>query len=270
MLKYLIYSQGIGICQYRIKSLGDMPYRRLPNTDSARLKAIKSALSKGQELPPFKLAFTQKTLQAIYSFLPGFEHTISIQKLSYSNQLYKSNDYQVCLRKARLFISHFIQVMNMAVVRGEIPSSTRTFYGIDVKDKNLPSLLTEKDVIHWGRKIIDGESARLLKGFAPITNPTIAVVKVWYEKFLDAYHSQKIILQRNRNNQEKIKMMRKQADQLIQNIWNEVEDYFSDLPDDIRREKCMEYGIVYFYRKNELKSLTRFLAEKTSTGNFLS
>lgn len=36
-----------------------MPYRRLPNTDAARLKALRNALTKGEEIPPFKLAFPQ-------------------------------------------------------------------------------------------------------------------------------------------------------------------------------------------------------------------
>ena len=42
-----------------------MPYRRLPNTDVARLRALRIAFEKGKELPPFQLAFSQTTLQKI-------------------------------------------------------------------------------------------------------------------------------------------------------------------------------------------------------------
>jgi len=50
---------------------------------------------------------------------------------------------------------------------------------------------------------------------------------------------------------EKNNELRKEADELIQNIWNEVEKYYSTLPAGIRREKCEEYGIIYYLRKGE-------------------
>jgi len=46
-----------------------MPYRRLPNTDSARIKALKAAYKKGKELPPFKLAFSQSTFVKVELFI---------------------------------------------------------------------------------------------------------------------------------------------------------------------------------------------------------
>jgi len=39
-----------------------MPYRRLPNTDAARVRALKTALDKGKEVPPHKLAYSAKTV----------------------------------------------------------------------------------------------------------------------------------------------------------------------------------------------------------------
>jgi hypothetical protein len=254
ILKIILYSQDDAtlLTVYQ-QSFLPMPYRRLPNTDSSRMKALRTALSKGKELPPFNLAFSQKTLQSLFSFLPSFEQAVSIQKQSLLNQAEKSIGYQQCIRKARLFISHFIQVMNMAIMRGELPANTRTYYVINEADKNLPPLLSEGDIIEWGKKMIDGETIRLRKGLTPITNPTIAVVKVRYEKFLEAHYAQKTVLLRTSQNQEKLTALRKQADNLIQVIWNEVEDHFRDLPDAMRREKTMDYGIAYVYRKNELK-----------------
>ena len=77
-----------------------MPYRRLPNTDTARLKALKTAYIIAKELPPFKLAFSQSTFQKIQSFLPLFEKNVSESKFTYANQVKRSKDYQLHLRKA--------------------------------------------------------------------------------------------------------------------------------------------------------------------------
>ena len=50
-----------------------MPYRRLPNTDNSRLKALTSAKNKGKNLTPMDLAFKQGTFQRVRSFLPKWE-----------------------------------------------------------------------------------------------------------------------------------------------------------------------------------------------------
>lgn len=230
-----------------------MPYRRLPNTDAARLRALRRAYELGKEIPPFKLAFSQTTLNSLVSFLPSFEKSVLEYKQAYSNQVERNKDYLPELKKAKLYISHFIQVLNMAIQRGEIPGTERDFFGIKENESKIPPLITEADIIKWGEKLIHGEYLRAMKSRTLITNPTIAVVKVRYEKFLDAYKHQKT-LQKNLNRiQEKIIELRKESDTIIQKIWNEVEGHFNKLPDAEKREKAKEYGLVYVFRKSETK-----------------
>ena len=232
-----------------------MPYRRLPNTDSARLRALKSALNKGKELPPFKLAFSQSTYTKVGLFINSFEKAMTTYKAAYNNQVEKNKDYQLVQRKARLYLSHFIQVLNMAIARGELPEKIRVAYSMDIDEKKIPSLNTDKDLIEWGKKIIQGEASRTSRGQSPITNPTIAVVKVRYENYIDAYNHQRILQQNTSRVLSELDTLRMRADELILSIWNEVEEYYKELPDDEKREKAVEYGLVYVYRKNELRGL---------------
>lgn len=176
-------------------------------------------------------------------------------KATYNVQIEKSKDYNVLVKKAKIYISHFIQVVNMAIARGELPEKTRTLYGMDIDEQKVPSLNTEKDLIEWGKKLIDGEAKRIMSGQQPVTNPTIAVVKVRYENFVESYNHQKILQQNTQRMQNELETLRKKADEIILNIWNEVETSFKELPDDLKREKCTDYGLVYVYRKNELKGL---------------
>jgi hypothetical protein len=162
-----------------------MPYRRLPNTDSARLRAFKKAIEMSKEIPPFRLAFSMKTLVKIQAFLPMFENAISHQRQTLVIQTEKAKTNQNTARKARIYLTHFLKVMNMAITRGELPPETRSFYGIATTDSTIPSLTTENELVAWGKRIIDGEEYRIRKGNTPVTNPTIAVVKVRYEKFLE-------------------------------------------------------------------------------------
>ena len=66
----------------------------------------------------------------------------------------------------------------MAILRGELPAETRAYFGLATDESTVPSLNTENDLMSWGRRIIEGEEFRIKKGGSPITNPTIAVVKV--------------------------------------------------------------------------------------------
>jgi len=230
------------------------------------MKALTTALNKGKELPPFKLAFSQSSLQMIQSFLPGFEHALILKKQAYQKQVQNNKDYQKALKKARLYISHFIQVMNLAIMRGELPASTRKFYALEENDRNLPQLQSEAEIIQIGQNLIEGEAKRKMKGLAPINNPTIAVVKVRYEQFLDAYNFRKTLKKRNQMNLDKLAELRKKADQIILKIWNEVEESYKDLPEPMRRDKSALYGLVYVYRKNEVGNISFFETEKKEIG----
>ncbi len=230
-----------------------MPYRRLPNTDQARLRAMKKALAMGEKLSLNEMGISNETYQKLKVFLPKFEHALISQKEAYSNQVKNSNQYKDAFKKVKLFLSHFVQVMNFAILRHEFKPSIRIFYGIDENDSKVPVLNTETEVIEWGKKIIKGEEERVMKGGMAVLNPKISVVKVRYERFLEAFHFQKTLQDINNRALNKVSKLREEADAIILLIWNEVEARFNNLPSIVRREKCINYGITYVYRKNEKK-----------------
>ena len=233
-----------------------MPYRRLPNTDVARLRALKIAYVKGKELPPFKLAYSQATFTKVQAFLPQFEHALLVHKSAFNNQVSKSKDYVNSLKKAKLYISHFIQVINMAIARGDMPANVRSYYSLEDYENKVPTLNTEAEVIKWGETIIRGEADRTRKGMAPVTNPTIALVKVRFEDFKDSYNFQKTLQKNNNRTLQELAKLRNEADALVAKVWDEVENNYKELPDEIRRDKSKEYGLIYVFRKNEIRNIT--------------
>ena len=226
-----------------------MPYRRLPNTDQARLRALQTAIMLGQKRDPEELAFSAKSLNRLRAFYTNFETTLIHHKLARTQQEKSSNAYLETVRKARIYLSHFIQVLNFAIQRGDMKSSVREFYGFN--DKKSPSLIMDSEVLEWGKKIIEGEHKRVNHGGNPLYNPSIALVKVKFDQFLDAYHFQKTLQSNTARWTIKVADLRKEADEIILDIWNEVEEHFSELSDDLKREKAGEYGLTYVYRPME-------------------
>ncbi len=239
-----------------------MPYRRLPNTDQARMKAIEMALEKGKRTALSELAFSLQTLEKIQILYPHLSNAIRQLQATKQFQFDRANEYGNIFKKAKLYLSHFVQVLNFAILREEMKPEVREFYELDANSAKVPPLNLEKDVLIWGEHIINGEQKRCMKGGSAIYSPSIALVKVHFESFKDAFHHQKIL--QNNTNRASLKMqeMRDDADAIIQHLWNEVEERFALLPNELRREKAQEYGVVYVFRQSELK---RMEAEKLQT-----
>jgi hypothetical protein len=229
-----------------------MPYRRLPNTDKARVRAMDKAFRKCLlEGKDNNYAIAESTFMSLETVLPQFQHALINLDAARRNQISKSKDYTDFLKKARIYISHFIQVLNFAIARGELKSETRDFYGLSAYTNSLPSLITDKDLIEWGKKLIDGEQKRIQKGGNPIYNPSIALVKVNYERFVDAFHFQKSLISTSKRASKLVNSLRPEADMVILQIWNEVEQTFFQLDEIQKRESATEYGVSYVFRKRE-------------------
>ena len=232
-----------------------MPYRRLPNTDLARLRAIEAALEIGKRTALTNLAFSQQTLEKLQMFYPHFLGAIRQLNVSKQNQFDRSKEYGEIFRKTKLYLSHFLQVVNFAILREEMKPEVIEFYGIKMNTKATPPLNLEAHVLTWGERIIEGEQKRIQKGGSPIYSPSIALVKVHYESFKEAYRHQKMLQNITNRASVKVAELREQADALIQQMWNEVENSMIHMTDEERRERASRYGIVYVYRASEQKKM---------------
>ncbi len=228
-----------------------MPYRRLPNTDQARLRALKAALEKGKTNYPYNLAYGQQLYHDIQGILPQFEQAVSQYNFSKERQAKYGKLLADQFKEARIYVSHFIQVLNFCIIRNEIKPEIREMFGLNREDKAVPDLGTEQQLIKWGDKVIKGEEKRMMFGGSRIYNPSIAMVKVKFEKFLEYYHNHKNLQATTQKMHEKVIEMREKVDRLIVNIWNGIEENYKDLNGDDKRNACSDYGVVYMLRKDE-------------------
>ncbi len=228
-----------------------MPYRRLPNTDQARLRALKAAMNMGSLLSPADLAFSQKSLMQLKIFYPHFEQVLAQYQQNRDRQAKIGKLLMDQFRAARLYVSHFLQVINLCIARGELKPDIRQFYGIDEDERSVPEIGTEQLLLHWGKCVIEGEEQRIAKGATRIYNPSLAMVRVKFEKFLELYNTHKDLLNTSQKLLNKVVEFRTQSDALITNLWNEIEAAHDQLEPELKREKCTEYGVVYVYRPTE-------------------
>jgi hypothetical protein len=233
-----------------------MPYRRLPNTDQARLRALRTAILQADKLSYGDQVVVYKTIHEAKTYLSSFEKQLSQYQQTLESQISANKRYQQIVHNARLYLSHFIQVFNLSVIRGDIKKEHKLFYQLDPNVHTVPDLSTEAALIHWGKCIIDGENERLRNGGLPIYNPTIAKVKVHYEVFKEYKSTQKLHQSSTNRIWEELVNMRAKGDEIILDIWNQVEAKYKDEKPYSRLMKCQSYGLIYYYRKGE-KELTK-------------
>jgi len=233
-----------------------MPYRRLPNTDQARLRALRTAVQQSDNENYGDQVVSYKTINEAKTYLGGFEKQLIQYQQMLESQVSANKHYQQIVHNARLYISHFIQVFNLSVIRGDIKKEHKRFYQLDQDMHIVPDLSTEAALLNWGKCIIDGENERLSKGGFPIYNPTIAKVKVHYEIFKEYKSNQKLHQITTNRNWEELVNLRAKGDKIILDIWNQVEAKYKDEKPYTRLLKCKAYGLVYYYRKGE-KELTK-------------
>ena len=230
-----------------------MPYRRLPNTDKARIRSLETAIAKIRNsdyyapvLSPELLLKAEKKLARFREAVDRYIKTLDDQ-VSYS----KSEAYQNKLKNAKMYVSHFLTVFNMCVKRGEMKAADRKYYSIPETSGELPDMSSDIAVIRCCENTIRGEKNRTDKGGIPIYNPTIAKVAVHYELFKELYDKQCELRQLTDEALMVVSLMRPQMDEVILDVWNSVENYFSDLTGEKKLKTCREYGLIYYYRTSE-------------------
>ncbi|HHW81618.1 MAG TPA: hypothetical protein GX746_08005, partial [Bacteroidales bacterium] len=155
-----------------------MPYRRLPNTDTARIKALKTAIDKCSETDFNDVVVSMKTIHRAKSVVGRFERMCMLYKQTFERQVRANKSFQRQIRNARMYVSHFVQVLYLSVIRNEIKEENLILYGLENSELLVPDLSTNELLLEWGDKIIEGEEKRVSVGGVPIYNPTIAKVKV--------------------------------------------------------------------------------------------
>ena len=232
-----------------------MPYRRLPNTDQSRLTALQRAVQRASEADFTEQVLSYHVRSEAQKFLLQFETVVSQYHNSFESKVSANKRYRHLVQNARMYISHFIQVLNMAVIRGEIKKDLKELYHLDPNSHILPDLSSEEDLLVWGQNIIEGEQERVRMGGFPIYNPAINKVKVHYDIFKEHQVTHNVRKKASERYYTEIEQLRKEADVLILDIWNQVEAYYRDLLPYARLRSCQEYGLIYYYRTGE-KRLT--------------
>ena len=228
-----------------------MPYRRLPKTDAARLKALKTIIDNNEVYIVRNRVVDWKILNKCQPVYDRLLTACQQYKVRMDAQKRKNARYPQLLKNATMYLSHFIQVLLMAVERGEIKPQTLSLYGLPNDATALPDMRQPDQLLEWGDRIIKGERERIKNKGIQIYNPTIGKVLTHLDIFREAYMAQKNKQMLTAKALENIQKLRPEVDEVILELWNQIENHYADQPPEVRFRECSKLGVVYYYRRKE-------------------
>ena len=231
-----------------------MPYRRLPTTDKARTRALEAALQR-VAFKNGKVALSIKTIEELQTVKSKFENLLKHYEMNIKIQAEKNHEYKAAMDKARMYVSHFIQVLYLTSERGEINGGIK-YYGLGEYDGKVPPLNSEEEILHWGKIVVEGEQKRIQSGGSAIYNPSIALVRIKVEAFKDTAIFQQNLKKNTTRTYNAMQELRKTTNDFISKMWNEIEENIITDNPKIKRQVAQEYGIVYIFRRKEKRKLT--------------
>jgi hypothetical protein len=231
-----------------------MPYRRLPTTDKARTRALEAALEK-VAFKNGKVAISERVIEELQTVKSKFENTLKHYEMNIQIQAEKYHEYKTAMEKARMYVSHFIQVLYLTSERGEINGGIK-YYGLEDFDGKVPPLNTEEEILYWGNKVVEGEQKRIQSGGSAIYNPSIALVRIKVEEFKDAAIFQQNLKKNTTRTYNIMQELRKSTNDFISQLWTEIEEGIQTENPKHKRQVAQDYGIVYIFRRKEKRKLT--------------
>jgi hypothetical protein len=232
-----------------------MPFIQRPRNIDEKLSAMKIAKEVADKVIEEKkiLAFSLETYNKLCTFLPMFEKEVEEVKAVLNNQTETMWLKQKNLSLLRINITHFIKVFNFAVEREVFHASERAFYGLDVNSESVPFMKGEADTVMWVKMLINGERKRKEKGLLPMTNPKIEEIETVFTKYQKLEKESSKLQHDYSLSLNDISILVNEADEMIKDIWDEVEFFYRKESLESRINMTRKYGLVYIQESDNTR-----------------
>ena len=229
-----------------------MPFRQLPASDPTRSQALAAGSKKSAAVTGAARLIGAETAARLAAFVPTWEKEVTERADALGRQTSVTTALNLAGDKLRTTVSHFIQVFQFGVARGVFSPSGRAVYDLSVNEETVPILASEADLLLWAERIVKGAPRRVANFSEPaMAMPSAADIST----ALTAYNVELALQTAAKDNlegeQADVNELRPEADQLIRDIWDEVEFALRQLEPATLRRRAREWGVFYALRPGE-------------------
>ncbi len=232
--------------------INTMPFRQLPATDATRSQALASGLKKSSAVTGTARLISADTAARLVSFAPTWEKEVTERADALGRQTSVTTTLNLAGDKLRTTVSHFIQVYQFGVARGIFSPSGRAVYDLSVNEETVPPLASEGDLLLWADRVIKGDARRVANFSEPaMAMPSAAEVTTALAAYNTELTLQTAAKDSLESEQSDVNQLRPEADQLIRDVWDEVEFALRQMEPSTLRRRAREWGVFYALRPGE-------------------
>jgi hypothetical protein len=229
-----------------------MPFRQLPATDATRSQALTSGLKKSAAVTGTARLISADTAARLVTFVPEWEKEVTERADALGKQTSATSALDLAGNNLRTTLSHFIQVYHLGVARGVFSPSGRAIYDLSVNEETVPALTAEPDLLLWADRTIKGDPRRVINFSEPaMAMPSAADVATALADYNTELTLQTAAKDSLASEQADVNTLRPEADQLIRDVWDEVEFALRQMETTTLRRRAREWGVFYALRPGE-------------------
>lgn len=225
-----------------------------PRTVEDRFKALEAAWKQNDQMGVNSI-LSLKTRDRLINIFPLYRNKMQmrqVRKMHYSKlALQKRQAQDTCAQ----YCSHFFQVLNLCIARGEFKASDRAAFGLPVENTAVPRPATGIQVLLQAQDIIKGEAIRAAAGGVPMSNPSAAQVEAKLNLFKPLFQQAGNARDAYDAAQEDLAALNKEANAVIKKVWAEVKSFYNEHSRPSMREHARWWGVIY-ERSGRTKKLT--------------
>jgi hypothetical protein len=234
-----------------------MPHRRTPNSNPAVIRTLKTARDtwKNTTNPAGRAISADQWKQLDdndpTSLLNRLLKESSDVDIAQAAQAPLTTDVAQIAAQVTMFASHFHQVLDMAVARGDFQPGARSYYGRDIGASTIPDLSSYDAVAQAAEDIVTGEAKRQTAegaAFVPMALPSAADVAALLTQFNTARAASQQAQVYTDQQRKELNALYPDAQALAADICDTVEFFYRKEPDPgTFRNQCSRWGVVYIY-----------------------
>ncbi len=237
-----------------------MAYRRLPNSTPSVLRTLNKMrdtylLTPAAERAITAAQFAQLDASVPTSFLNRFRKEVSDVDTAQAAQGPLTTALTRAAAKLTMYVSHFHQVFDLGVARGNFQAAARSHYGRDISSNAIPDLSTYQALEEAAQKVMSGEAARQTaeaSAYLPMSLPSAADISGVYSGFRNLHEASQRAQGNTNREQEEASALYPEAQALAVDLCDTVEFFHRKDPSaSSRRAKCIRWGVVYIYEAGE-------------------
>ncbi len=232
-----------------------MPSRRLPNSTAAVIRTLTAGRDAWKRFPADRLIsadhWTQLDDAAPAGLLNRLLKESSDVDKSLAAQAPLTSAQAQAIAKLTLHVSHFHQVYDLGVERGDFTAGARAYYGRDVNATTIPDLTTQDAVITAAEAIVKGEADRQTAeagAFKPMALPSAAGVAAVLTDAKQKRAAAETAKLGTDTEQGELASLYPEAQRLAVSLINHIEFHLNERPDldaPGRRRIARAWGVVY-------------------------